>query len=195
MGFWKRVQKELSKQSAVFGSLIYPPLCLACDERLSALSRLFCDACQQEWPWIQRPPQKEGDIPPRMIDSSATCEPLGAPLALMRAFRSGHFFLAETMASLMVVQWKRLGWPLPDRVVPLLGSKIRLFSKKGKETRLLADEVAQMLLNKRAGSLDSVCARETILFISLYEDPKAFEEKVWCFTGGFHRQILSLSFL
>lgn len=193
--WYKKFLRKGKKIYSSFMAFVYPPLCLVCHKRLNVLSHLFCDACQQEWPWVERPSWEiEHPKLSRDVDSSATCEPIQAPLALVRAFQSGHTFLVETMAALMILQWERLQWPLPDRVVPLIGSNTRYLSKKARETRLLADQVAQLLLNQRASSLESLCSRETILFISIYEDRKTFEEKVWHLAGGFHRQVLSLSF-
>lgn len=54
-------------------------------------------------------------------------------------------YLAESLASFMTMQLFKLNWPLPDCIVPVPLSKIRLFSRGYNQRLLLAQAIGRLI--------------------------------------------------
>jgi ComF family protein len=83
----------------------------------------------------------------------------GPAAALVSEFKySGRFQLAAPMAGYMALQLERLGWPLPDLVVPVPISLTHLLKRGYNQSGLLAQELSRIidrpcvsLLKRRSG--------------------------------------------
>ena len=140
--------------------LIYPPLCICCQQRTGDLRHLFCASCLDHLTLLD--PQHRcnrcfvaietsGTCPKcRMQHSTykrhaAACEHFGPPLALLSHFKQGHFELAKTIASLMVMQHNVLGWPLPDQIIPYPTHLFPILQPQGKLTQMVAHAIGKIL--------------------------------------------------
>lgn len=70
----------------------------------------------------------------------------GAPAILLKRFKYGkRTDLSQTLGAYLVVQWSRLEWPLPDYIVPMPISKVRLWTRGYNQSQLLAEVLADYL--------------------------------------------------
>lgn len=133
--------------------LLFPPICAICRERER---NLLCTDCQE---WLAPPDPSirckhcfaEMESAAPLCNQCVRSPLLGAPRAVLfdpspvaGAWKSlllqeddGAF--AEIAASLLVLQWGRLGWPIPDRIaiVPAKG--------KTRSLRFIGESAAAML--------------------------------------------------
>ena len=139
--------------------LIYPSLCLSCQQRANH-SHLLCPSCSEHLTLIDPehrckrcfgeidnpgvcPSCRQGDL--FFKSHAAVCERMGPPLALLSYFQRGDIGLAKTIASLMVVQHTKLNWPLPDWIIPYPLHLFPRLSSGGKLTHWVAAEIGKLL--------------------------------------------------
>ncbi len=109
--------------------LLFPPLCALCKQREK---NLLCSDCQE---WLSPPDPKircrhcfaEMESSAPLCNRCIRSPQLAAPRAYLfedspvanawRALLLQDEALAQIAASLLVFQWGRLEWPLPDRIV------------------------------------------------------------------------------
>lgn len=153
----------------------YPPYCFHCEESLEKGGHLFCRGCsasfelidpktrcpycfsEQDFPTIH-PCQACREGKRGGIKMAAALSYHGPVASLVKGCKYGKLpYLAELGAAFMVVQFERLGWPLPDLVVP---APSRMGIWRVNHARLLAQSFAARLglpccalLKRRGGDL------------------------------------------
>jgi hypothetical protein len=139
--------------SWVFESLadiFYPPACRLCD---TFCRSLLCDHCQELlalpdviarcqhcFAWLDAPTRLcRQCVQSPLISAPRAClfEPVHAAQRLrIELARDSDHSLQKMVASLLVLLWGRLDWPLPDRIMPLT---------RGRAMREIAEEFACMM--------------------------------------------------
>lgn len=133
--------------------LLFPPICALCREREK---NLLCSDCQE---WLSPPDPahrckhcfREMECNASLCRQCVEMPKLRAPRAFLfdrspvasawktLLLQEGDGALAELVASLLVLQWSKLGWPLPDRIVP-----VPACGKTG-QLRSIAESAAAMM--------------------------------------------------
>ena len=198
--------------------LIYPPLCLHCQDKTESLQTLLCSHCLEYVTLIDTHSKPSSSTCEGEAWHQATCEPLGPAVALFRQSHRGDQACIRAIASLMVMQWATLGWTLPDGIVPLPTHLWPYLSKAKNITLLIAQEIAKMIgvplfrnLKKqihwqyfRDPKEEHPCsltrsnkeiAGKKILLVSLSIDPSTLKEASGLLLEGFPSEIHSLSFM
>ncbi len=115
--------------------LIFPPLCLHCDERINHGERLFCTACATFFELIDPGSrciycfaENEGRAPCTECvrkkrwgtKLAASLDYLGAVTSLVKGIKYGRMpYLAKTAGAFMAAQFFHLQWPTPDLIIPV----------------------------------------------------------------------------
>ncbi|MCB1136642.1 MAG: ComF family protein [Chlamydiia bacterium] len=142
--------------------LVFPPSCLSCAAPRSADLQYFCQECQASLQLVDaedrcercfQPLLGEDDLCRRCLNShSPLCtmaltvgyEP--AAQALVRELKyGGKSYLAKGIAALMLAQWVRLDWPVPDWIVPVPISFGHFLRRGFNQTRLIAEYLSDAL--------------------------------------------------
>lgn len=116
---------------------LFPPLCLHCEEDVENGRRLFCQGCSGFFELIDpstrciycfcendsRKPCPECLRKKRWeLKIASALDYLGAVGTLVKQLKCGRMpYLAETASAFMLAQLMRLGWPMPDLIVPVPG--------------------------------------------------------------------------
>ncbi len=116
----------------VFLNLIYPPLCIHCEQTLEKKRSLLCATCLEllisltnEGRCLTCFAELEGRCERCRKRSvvirrqAAVCQSIGPAQTLISRLEKGELGLVQHIASLMLLQWTTLGWPVPDFIVPL----------------------------------------------------------------------------
>ncbi len=139
--------------------IIYPPLCLCCQQRTEQLLHLFCKTCLEHLTLLD--PEHRCARCFACIESSgmcricttqhapfkrhaAACEDFGPPRALLTHLQRGEHMLAKTIASLMVMQHNALDWPLPDWIISCPTHLFPVLYPQGKLTHQTASEMGRI---------------------------------------------------
>ncbi len=161
--------------------MIYPPLCLFCEQKTDATRHLFCSTCLQHLTLLtldQRCPRCFKNLeeskhcpsckshPTHFKCSAATCEKFGPPLSLLRHYEQGNSAVAKTIGSMMALQLIQLDWPLPDWIIPFPTHLFPRLLARGKLTQMVAREISRILEKPVALAL-----KKKITF-SYFLDPK-----------------------
>lgn len=140
-------------------NLLYPPLCLHCQEKLSHIPPLFCASCCTQLSLIPAEgrcricfcEQEAGPCPRCSRRPSPLCrqlaaiEPMGAAATLLRALLQGREEVIPAAAALMAYQWLEQKLPLPDFLIPLPLSKWRRYQLGFDVNDALARSVGTLL--------------------------------------------------
>lgn len=139
--------------------LIYPPLCLCCQQRTNHLRHLFCQLCLEHLALLDQEHrcarcfaeiEHTGTCRTCLAQHipykrhAAACENFGPPYALLNHLQRGEAALAKTIASLMVMQHNRLDWPVPDWIIPCPTHLFPSLYLEGKLTSQVASEIGQI---------------------------------------------------
>lgn len=142
---------------------IFPKLCMHCSDALSSGSNLLCPSCfsllQLIDPLSSCPRCFSEDYqvgtsfcpkchknPPLFLVAAATFDYQGPAESLVKKLKyHDKPYLAESLASFMVMQLFKLKWPIPDCIVPVPISKARLISRGYNQSLLLAKEIGRHL--------------------------------------------------
>ncbi len=158
-----------------FLNILYPPLCLHCENTLEENRSLFCSACLELLSPIEPddrcPICFAEDMPckrcikrPIVIKRSAiACSPLGPARTLASYLDKGNTRFAPAAAGLMALQFAALDWPLPDLIVPLPPSLWTRCKKGSAISVLLAKEIARLLDRPYASVLRASWDRDAFL--------------------------------
>ncbi len=127
--------KTAKRVVSAFTSFLFPPLCLHCQNSLSADSPFFCPACLPFFELLDperrcsrcfKELEKKGVCTSCRIEKrwrlemGAAFEYQGPTATLVKLLKGGHApYLAKTAAAWLVLQLERLGWPLPDGIIPV----------------------------------------------------------------------------
>ena len=138
-------------------SLIFPPLCLSCGEKVQ--KQELCPQCLEQLQLID--PQARCVVCFADLDGrSRKCETcaikgfrcaaafdyFGPASALIRELKyRGRVGLAASMASYMALQFFRLEWPQPDLIVPVPLSFAHYLTRGYNQSLLLSRELGKLL--------------------------------------------------
>jgi len=154
-----RVLGQLLKACQKLIEVVYPPLCLCCQQRTNHLRCLFCQSCLEHLTLLDQEHrctrcfvqiEHTGmcrncfSYHPSFKRHAAACENYGPPLALLTHLQRGEAALAKTIASLMVMQHNKLDWPIPDWIISCPTHLFPSFHLQGKLTRQVALETAKI---------------------------------------------------
>ncbi len=172
---WNRPLMNLLFKSIV--DLIYPPLCIHCDESLDRDDSLFCKSClellslivpEERCPYCfsvdfnaetEKCCQWCLEHPPLFERMGAAFDYEGVAASLIKQMKyGGQPFLAKGAAAYLVAQFVRLDWPMPDCIVPMPMAPLRRLERGYNQSLLLAESVGAFLnrpvldvLKKRSG--------------------------------------------
>ncbi len=147
--------------------LLYPPLCLHCQQLLSKRGPLFCAPCLEHVELIPTENRCrtcfallykgrcERCIHRRVVirRQMAACEAMGPAASLLSGFYQGKKEVLPGMASTMAYQWLEQKNALPDLIIPLPGTDKEM-------TLLLAQELGQLFSVPVASVLKQCWDRE-----------------------------------
>lgn len=145
-----------------FLHLIYPPHCIHCEEATTYPQSFFCSGCVSLLEIIDThercsscfsflsheagkcPNCKNKDI---LFEGIASVfDYLGPPASLVKKIKyANHPFLAEGAAGFLVAQWERLNWPIPDALIPVPISFLKLMDRGFNQCELLANEMSKLM--------------------------------------------------
>ncbi len=144
-----------------FCALCFPASCLYCNSTDLEEGRLLCHSCS-----LQLEPLDPEERCPlcfafnpeglfclhchgnkrALIAAASVFEYTGAASILVKQLKYGkRDYLASSMGPWMAAQLVRLGWPLPDVVVPVPMSAAHLLARGFNQSRLLAESVGEMI--------------------------------------------------
>lgn len=146
-----------------FINLLYPPLCLHCQEVKRNETHLLCDSCVELLELIdpsERCPQCfSADYcsnkrlcsvclqrPPLLNGIAAAFDYVGPAASLVRKLKySNQPHLAKGCAAYLAAQFLRLNWPLPDIIVPVPIALTHLFERGYNQSLELSRYFAETL--------------------------------------------------
>lgn len=158
--------------------VIYPPLCIHCTQNTASNRRSFCENCKDLLTFLN--PQERCTLCFNVLENAgglicghcrqeksffsglgAAFEYYGPAATLIRELKySGRFRFAKDAAALMLVQFTKLNWPLPDLVVPVPQSFASWLRRGYNQSLLIAREFGLLidrpvldLLKKKSGAL------------------------------------------
>lgn len=205
-----------------FKPFIYPTLCAHCQDLISEGS-VLCSSClsfvtleTQEGRCprcFASDHQNPKYCPSSLIRSSvATIEKIGPAYSLFLCAKRGHRHLFAAIASLLSYQWLRFDLPLPDCIVPLASSSIRLgfdpntflathlaslwdlpvecvIKKSWNYRRFFREAIIAPHFTLKTGPTD-----KRILLVALEFDRSLFEQAAIALQPAFPKQIDALAF-
>lgn len=140
--------------------LIFPPVCLNCQQMSIENRRALCPTCSEQMTLLDT----DGRCLKCFVESSskicqncrkspstfkriAACFAQEDPAnALLREFSSRKTFsMAKDIAALMMLQFCKLDWPMPDFLIPLPISFLQLVQCGYQKNLLLAREMAKFI--------------------------------------------------
>jgi len=157
--------------SQLFNALIstvtqffYPSFCLHCNRQTFGKEKWICKTCFDQIEWIDttlacqtcgRPKRdrvslqcKQCRVRPSYLMPFCSCFfPEGPAYSLheqLRVYESED--IAKIFASLLVVKWKKLGWPFPDAIVPIPDTRLESISLKKQPNYLVAKALSKLLV-------------------------------------------------
>lgn len=142
-----RYLSVLKQFAGSFVDLCFPPLCLDCQGPLRKTERHFCANCQALLELIDiesRCPKcfssdycaqrrlcvgcSRKSFP--FVQLGAAFEHIGPAATLVQKMKySGQPYLAKSAAAFLAIQFFALKWPMPDLIVPVPVSLVRLFQR------------------------------------------------------------------
>ncbi len=146
-----------------FADLLFPPLCLHCQNTCPASQPIFCQACLKLMDLIdpeERCPfcfshlyDPESKIceecarhPPLLDRVAAVFDYTGPPATLIKRMKYGNLpHLAKGAGSYMAMQFLQLGWPLPDLLTPIPISYLRRLERGFNQSLLLCEGIGSIL--------------------------------------------------
>lgn len=153
--------KQIGKS---FADLIYPPLCLHCQNPLEADLKIFCNAClllfspidpKERCPYCftsEFNPLKEKccsqcRVKPPILDKMAAVFDYEGPAATLIKYMKygGQPYLATAAGAYLAAQLLTLQWPMPDCIVPMPMAPLRRLERGYNQSELLAETLAGLL--------------------------------------------------
>lgn len=147
-----------------FLDLVYPPLCLHCEEGLEKAHPLFCFECLKQMAPIdpaERCPycfSSEIDLehekccdqcrhqPPLTERIAAVFDYEGPAATLIKKLKyGGQSYLAKGAGAYLAAYFLQLGWPLPNGIIPMPMSRLRAIERGYNQSALLAESIASLL--------------------------------------------------
>lgn len=160
MSAWKTIPAQIGR---AFLHLVYPPLCIHCNQGLPNPQHLLCPDCLAILELID-PIERcsfcfsaECDPKRRLcaecnsrysfLDSMGAAFDFAGPAAsLIKKMKYSNMpYLSKGIAAYMGAQFCRLEWPMPDLIVPVPITLPHLFQRGYNQSSLIADDLAQIL--------------------------------------------------
>lgn len=153
----------IRKVAKAFANLLYPPLCLHCNNTLSSDAPIFCESCLKIMQLIDpadrcpfcfstaydRPAYFCSDcsrIPPIFDKIAAAFDYLGPAATLIRRMKYGDQpYLAKGAGAFLAAQLLRLEWPMPDFIIPVPISFMHWVERGYNQSRLLSENMGVLL--------------------------------------------------
>jgi ComF family protein len=152
----------LSKLCHSFLDLVYPPICLYCKNPTSK-GAYFCHDCskllelidpEERCPYcfsadfcLQRGHCYDCFKHPPVLDKiAAALDYIGPAACLIKRMKYGNMpYLSEGAAAFLVAQWDRLGWDVPDLIIPVPQSFTHWLERGYNQSALIAEEMGKLL--------------------------------------------------
>jgi ComF family protein len=146
-----------------FVHLLYPPLCLHCQDDLSEKSSLFCKACfaclelvnpEERCPYCFSAEYSVEQLicttckekKPFFNRMAAAFDYLGPAATLVKQMKyADQPYLAQGAGAFLAVQFLRLRWPQPDYIIPIPLAFMRMFDRGYNQSRLLAEALGKII--------------------------------------------------
>lgn len=147
---------------ARLAALVFPPVCLHCQELMDFQSKALCEGCATlielcdprgrcRSCFALTAPLKCG-----LCDECQSCgtylsgvaaalDGVGPGGSIARDLRAGHFERVKGGAGFLVAQFSLLGWPTPDLVTSVPQPFVRRWKRSGQVSKLLAIQVARLI--------------------------------------------------
>lgn len=160
-----------------FLSLIYPPICLHCSDKLSLKETLLCAPCQELLTLIEKEHHCTRCFHEKSskklhackncfskslstVSIAAALEYMGPAKTLIKQLKYGDKpYLAKGLASFMAAQFIELEWPMPDLIIPVPQAFSRFLSRGYNQAELLGETLGlilncplQLSLKRKSGS-------------------------------------------
>jgi competence protein ComFC len=158
----------IQKVNEAFLHFFYPSFCIHCGEQLT-VKKYFCQSCLEQLEFLDPLPRCSGCFQEKKLykqqceecqkadrsyHSAAAFEYRGPIQTLIHRYKfGGSSFLSKTAAAFMFIQWTRLGWPLPDYVIPVPQSWVKTMERGFNPMALLAQELSLLMGVKAARKL------------------------------------------
>lgn len=152
-----------SKFLTAFLSLIYPPLCLHCHQKLLEGDLLLCDRCLDLLQIITPADRCHHCFSENIHPSLHLCQEcqsspsvheglasvfdfVGPAASLVKKMKYHNMpYLAEGMGAYMTAQFCQLDWPIPDYIIPVPISLSHQFQRGYNQSTLLASSLSRHL--------------------------------------------------
>lgn len=146
-----------------FRDLLFPPLCLHCRKTIAEESAYLCSACINALQLIDptercprcfsfeyQPEQKQCPScqlnTPSLHYMAAAFDYIGPAASIVRKLKYGNQpYLADGAGAYLVTQFLRLGWPMPDLIIPVPISFTHWLERGYNQSELIAKNVANLL--------------------------------------------------
>lgn len=147
-----------------FQDLIYPPLCLHCNETLEKESPIFCCLCQLLLesidPSLRCPYCFSSEVNKEIQKSCLQCQEKtryikriasvfdyeGPPSTLIKQLKyGGQSYLAKGGGAYLAAQFLALNWPMPDFIVPMPMARLKKLQRGYNQSELLATSLSELI--------------------------------------------------
>lgn len=147
-----------------FLDLLYPPLCLHCQECLEEDCYIFCRTCslllEQIDPATRCPICFSVDFNQELKRCNSRCKQdlkhfkrmasvfdyAGPPASLVKYLKyGGQDYLAKGGGAFLAAQFLVLDWPMPDYIIPMPMARLREWERGYNQSVLLAESFAKLI--------------------------------------------------
>jgi len=141
----------------------YPSFCQHCNNQTFGKDKWICKICFDQIEWIEtdlscqtcgkpkrdrkhvqcKSCQKKAEY---LMPYSACFFPEGPAYSLhgqLRVYESED--IAKTFAALLVMKWKKMGWPFPDAIIPIPSSRLETLLLKRQPSYLITKALSKLL--------------------------------------------------
>lgn len=154
----------LAKVVKSFSDLLYPPLCIHCEQSLEERSLIFCQSClkllqiidpKTRCPYcfsFEFDPENQfcctpcRQKPQLLHRIAAVFDYEGPATTLIKQMKyGGQPHLAEGAGAFLAAQFVELNWPMPDFVIPMPMASLRKIERGYNQSELLAEVFARFI--------------------------------------------------
>lgn len=146
-----------------FVDLLYPPLCLHCDESLEKGCYIFCKACQEQLelidPSLRCPFCFSSEFDQQKQKFCQECQKKsknmriasafdyeGPPATLVKLLKyANQTYLAKGGGAYLATQFLTLNWPMPDYIIPMPMSSLKKLERGYNQSQLLSESFSRLI--------------------------------------------------
>jgi predicted amidophosphoribosyltransferase len=160
---------------ASFLDFLFPPFCLCCRQLVGIDRTTLCQHCFDSLRLVDPSKRcdrcglsKEGEVhrcQDTALEGACVCFDDGP---VVRSLLNS----ADLLSPFVIVQWQRLGWPMPDYVLPTPGDWFSRGGDRWKPRQEIAANVAALFGRKASSALRLERYRLPIPYLSLEEQAK-----------------------